>query len=79
MPKPKKLKKPKLPERVKNALHGMIGYLQDDELESAREFYKEHGDLSGHIYEDVLAVSDWLDGTKTTNLAEELNIEEDEE
>jgi hypothetical protein len=69
--------KPKLPSDVRKALNSVLCYLYDDELEDAREFFKDNETLDGHVFGDIIAVQNWMNGTNT-RAVDELNLEEDQ-
>ncbi len=73
----RKRTKPKLSPKIRAAIQLMVDYMHDDELESALEFRDENGDLKGHIFEDVVRVDNWLNGTGRS-ATQRLDAQEDD-
>jgi hypothetical protein len=49
---------------VREALQNVLHYCWADEKEDARDYLRENGHLTGHVFADLVALDNWLHGTR---------------
>jgi hypothetical protein len=55
-----------VPAAIREALQDVLHYTWADEKEDARHRLRENGDLTGHVFADLVALDNWLHATDHT-------------